>query len=46
MVRGASRLIRLEEKSRNKLKVVAIGEKNGKKRVMQVLDLKTRDVGL
>ena len=36
----------LEEKIKKKLKVYAAEEKNGQKRVMQVLDQKTRYIGL
>ena len=35
-----------DEKSKINLKVYAAGEKNGQKTVMQVLDQKTRDIGL
>ena len=34
-----------DEKSKKNLKVYAVGEKNGQKRGMQVLDQKTRDIG-
>ena len=42
MVRGALVVLDLEEKIKKKLKVYAVGEKNGQKRVMQMLDQKTR----
>ena len=35
-----------DEKSKKNLKVYAVGEKNGPKRVMQVLDQKTMDIDL
>ena len=35
-----------DEKSKKNMKVYAFEEKNGQKRVMQVLDQKTRDIGL
>ena len=46
MVRGALVVSDFDEKSKINLKVYAAGEKNGQKMMMQVLDQKTRDIGL
>ena len=46
MVRGASVVSDFDEKSKQNLKVYVVEEKNGQKRVMQVLVQKTRDIGL
>ena len=46
MVREALMVSDFDEKSKINLKVYAAREKNGQKMVMQVLDHKTRDIGL